>query len=332
MQMGTVQENYSRYMPICKSELDWGLYVTGAGYARVPAGYDTYPVTPQPSAYHFNWSCGRKLPEYAAVYIAAGKGEFESTPTGGIPVGDGSLHLLFPGVWHRYRPCIKTGWEEYWVCFSGEWMEHLMERSIFSPQNPVFNLENGATILSSFQLLLARLKQDVAGCPQLIAANTAEILAAAVAERPPGIGNSHSHENRQVATVDDRLVADALRLIWEQSEGDLSVTDLEQQLPVTRRHLERRFRSALGHTIHDEILRCRMERARRLLTKTDLLMKEVAVAAGFPNADNMGRTFRRLEGMSPKEFRQKAANAQRTRPASARVSAAALGDNECFVI
>lgn len=47
-----------------------------------------------------------------------------------------------------------------------------------------------------------------------------------------------------------------------------------------------------------------MERARRLLTNTDMLMKEVAVAAGFSNADNMGRTFQRIEEISPKEFRQ----------------------------
>ena len=83
----------------------------------------------------------------------------------------------------------------------------------------------------------------------------------------------------------------------------MTVADLVRQLPVTQRSLERRFRAALGHTIHEEIHRCRLERARRLLAKTDLSVKEVAAAAGFPNADNMGRVFRRLEGVSPSEYR-----------------------------
>lgn len=328
--MKTIQENYFRYVPIRKSDLDWGLYVTGAGCTKVPAGYDSYPLTPHPRTYDFSWSQGRKLPEYTAMYVAKGGGEFESTPTGEVQVGEGMLVVLFPDVWHRYRPSVQTGWDEYWVSFSGDWMDQLVERGVFSPQRPVLTLGNESTLLAGFKSLLGRLDQEVAGFPQLMAANTVEILASALAENSPESTESVNEGDRQVVTVDDRLVADALRLIWDQSQGDLTVADLEQQLPVTRRHLERRFRSALGHTIHDEILRCRMERARRLLSKTDLLMKEVAVAAGFPNADNMGRTFRRLERVSPKEYRQQA---KQMKQADESVAKPPKTESErCFVI
>ncbi len=88
------------------------------------------------------------------------------------------------------------------------------------------------------------------------------------------------------------------------------VSDVARQLPVTQRSLERRFREALGHTIHDEIIRCRLERARRLLTKTDMSIGEVAAAAGFPNSDNMGRSFQRFEGVSPSSYRRKHGNGE----------------------
>ena len=81
-------------------------------------------------------------------------------------------------------------------------------------------------------------------------------MTAALAENPSESTDPLSDKNRQVVTVDDWLVEDALRLIWDQSKSDLTVKDLEQQLPVTRRHLERRFRGVLGHTIHDEVLGC----------------------------------------------------------------------------
>jgi len=80
---------------------------------------------------------------------------------------------------------------------------------------------------------------------------------------------------------------------------------LSRQLPITRRSLERRFRAAVGHGIHDEIVRCRLERARRLLVGTELSLKEVAAAAGFISADNLGRTFRRAEGTTPFGYRQR---------------------------
>ena len=301
--MSSIRENYFRYVPIRQSDLDWGLCVTGAGCATVPAGYESYPLTPHPNTSDFAWNSGRTIPEYTAVYLSAGGGEFESTPTGAIPVGEGMLFLLFPDVWHRYRPSIQTGWDEYWVSFSGDWMDRRVERGVFSPHCPLVTLKNPATVLTAFVSLLHRLQREVSGFPQLIAANTFEILAAVLNSKST---DSMNENECDAVTIDDRLVADALRMIWDQSKGDLTVADLEQQLPITRRHLERRFRTALGHTIHDEILRCRMERARRLLVRTDLRMKDVAAVAGFPNADNMGRTFRRVDGISPSDYRDQA--------------------------
>lgn len=303
--MAHVGENYFRYVPIRQRDLDWGLYVTGAGCTAMPAGYESYPVAPHPTTYDFSWKTGRKLPEYQAIYVTSGRGEFESTPTGRVEIGAGTVFLLFPDVWHRYRPSIETGGDEYWVSFAGDTMDRLVERGFFSPEHAVLTTGVEEAILGPFRSLLDRLRGEVTGFPHLIAANTIEILAAILATAGSSSAKLVAKGPRDVATVADRLVADTLRLIWDQSQRDLTVADLERQLPVTRRSLERRFREALGHTIHEEILRCRLERARRLLAKTDLSIKEVAAAAGFPNADNMGRAFRRLEGVSPSEYRHK---------------------------
>lgn len=313
--MNLVQDNYFRYVPTCQSGPDWGLSVTGAGCSTVPAEYESYPLVPHPSTYNFTWQRGRKLPEYTVFYLTSGSGEFESTPTGRIDIGEGQLILLFPDVWHRYRPSKETGWSEKWVSFSGDSMDRLVADGYFSPDRPVLSPNAKDTLLQAFDSLLDRLHGETPGYPHLIAVNTLEILASVVAEvqsKPDRIDLSVD-QGQPRTSIDDRLVADALRLIWDESRGDMTVTDLEKQLPVTRRHLERRFRSVLGHTIYDEILNCRMERARKLLANTDLLMKEVALAAGFPNADNMGRTFRRVEGVSPKSYRQRMHQAQQAR-------------------
>ena len=116
--MSRVQEDYFRYVPIRQRDVDWGLYVTGAGCSAMPAGYTLYPVVPHPTTYDFSWRTGRKLPEYQAIYVTCGRGEFESTPTGRVEVGPGTLLMLFPDVWHRYRPSTETGWDEYWVSFA----------------------------------------------------------------------------------------------------------------------------------------------------------------------------------------------------------------------
>ena len=56
-------------------------------------------------------------------------------------------------------------------------------------------------------------------------------------------------------------------------------------VPLSRRALEMRFRHALGRTVHAEIQRVHVERARMLLVTTDLPMPKVAQSSGFANAD-----------------------------------------------
>jgi AraC-like DNA-binding protein len=297
-------EDYFRYIPIRQRDVQWGLYVTGAGCTSIPPG-EPYPPKTHPELYHFRWETGRTLPEYQVIYITRGEGLFESAPTGGKDIAAGAVILLFPGVWHRYRPRPETGWDEYWVSFNGEVMDRLVGQRFFAPERAVIATGLQNAILAPYKSLLERLRGELTGFPHLIAADTLEILAAvsAAAEREPA--ELIAHGPQDVVTVKDRMVAEAMRLIWQQSQGPMTVDSLSRQLPITRRSLERRFLAAVGHGIHEEIVRCRLERAKRLLLATDLSLKEVAVAAGFPNADNLGRTFRRAEGLTPLAFRRR---------------------------
>lgn len=103
--------------------------------------------------------------------------------------------------------------------------------------------------------------------------------------------------------MEDPLLVQALELIWELSQGPVTVEEIVRQLPVTRRTLERKFREAVGRSVLEEINRCHLKRAKQLLKETDLSITEVAAAAGFPSSDTMGRVFRRTCNMSPGEFR-----------------------------
>ncbi len=302
--MSLAGENYFRYIPVRQRDVQWGLYVTGAGCTFIPPG-QPYPPKSHPELYHFRWETGRTLPEYQVIYITGGEGLFESAPTGGKRILPGTVMLLFPGVWHRYRPQPDTGWQEYWVSFNGEVMDRLVEQKFFAADRAVIATGLQDAILAPFQSLLGRLRGEQTGFPHLIAADTQEILAAVSAAAEGEPAELIAQGPQDVLTVKDRMVAEAMRLIWEQSQGPMTVDHLSRQLPITRRSLERRFRTAIGHGIHDEIVRCRLECAKRLLVGTDLSLKEVASAAGFTSADNLGRTFRRAQGTTPLKYRRR---------------------------
>lgn len=301
--MRAISENYFRYVPVRQRDVQWGLYVTGAGCTSIPAG-EEYPPRPHPELYSFRWAAGRTLPEYQAIYITHGRGIFESAPTGGQEVSPGTVILLFPGVWHRYRPLVEVGWDERWVSFNGDIADRLVEQRFFSPERAVLHTGLNESVLAAYESLLRRLHDEETGYPHLIASDALEILAAVSAAGESEPAELIAHGPQDVVAVKDRIVAEAMRLIWEQSHRPMTIDGLARQLPVTRRSLERRFRAALGHGIHEEILRCRLERAKRLLAATDLSIKEVAAAAGFSTADGLGRTFRRVEGVAPLDYRR----------------------------
>lgn len=104
--------------------------------------------------------------------------------------------------------------------------------------------------------------------------------------------------------MEDPLIAQALQLIGKLSQGPVTVGKIAQNLPTTRRTLERKFRGVLGCTVLEEINRCRLERAERLLQNTQLSIAEVVVAAGFPSIDRMGKAFQRVHRVSPRNYRR----------------------------
>ena len=127
---------------------------------------------------NFAWQRGRILQEYQIVYVHAGQGQFESHAAGPRTVPAGTAILLFPGVWHRYRPDPTTGWEEYWIGFAGEDAERLRKRGFITPDEPLLKTGSDDLILHAFTTLLDRMRAEPLGFEQWLAASVWEILAA----------------------------------------------------------------------------------------------------------------------------------------------------------
>jgi LacI family transcriptional regulator len=105
--------------------------------------------------------------------------------------------------------------------------------------------------------------------------------------------------------VSDPLVAEALHLIKSLAPvAHLDVEHLADQLAVSRRTLERRFRSTLGRPVLAEIHRARVDRARGMLAHTVLPLEEVATACGFGSLRRFTIAFHNITGLTPGKFRR----------------------------
>ena len=112
----------------------------------------------------------------------------------------------------------------------------------------------------------------------------------------------------------DENVAFAIRYIRAHACERMRIDQILEHLSISRRTLEMRFRRAFGRSLHDEIRRQQIERARQLLRETDLPIGEVAWRSGFCDRIQFGRIFSAETGTSPTGYRQTAAMAFRRPP------------------
>jgi AraC-like DNA-binding protein len=295
-----IQDRF-RYLPITQRTMRWGLYLTGCGQVSVPA-HGQHPPGGHPQLYCFQWDRGRVLPDYQAIYLIQGKGLFESAATGKRALAAGDVFLLFPGIWHRYRPLADSDWETLWIGFNGALVSTWVENRLLNPDSPVLQVGQKPELVDAYRRIMEMVFEDLAGNPHRLAASVMEILALILVptQREPPQPSSRPF----VEPVLDRFVAEAVRLIWTTGQHAMTVSDVVAHFPTTRRSLVRRFHRTLGHTILDEIICCRVERAKQLLAETDLPLKAVAIAAGFSRTERMSKVFHRAEGVAPVQYRR----------------------------
>ncbi len=106
-----------------------------------------------------------------------------------------------------------------------------------------------------------------------------------------------------VLAIDDPQLRAALVFIRRRAGEGIGVPDVLRHVPISRRALEVRFRRRLGRSIHKEIVRVRLDLAKRLLAETDLPLPDIAVRVGYEHASNLCGVFRRELSATPSEFR-----------------------------
>lgn len=85
----------------------------------------------------------------------------------------------------------------------------------------------------------------------------------------------------------------------------IPVAKLAQLVDMSTFHFARRFKQATHETPHQFILRCRLERARDLLRNSHHTLADIAHQVGFADHSHMTRAFKRMNGVTPSEWRNK---------------------------
>ena len=286
-------QNSFKYLTHNPEDENWGLYLTVAGSARVDreAGY---PPAGHPTGYHFNWQNGRILQEYQVNYITEGEGLME-TREGSYPIREGTVMLVRPNVWHRYRPLRQTGWMEHYVGFVGEMADKMIKSSGLLSDTPLLQIGFHESILNSFQEIFNVVKSEKPGYHQVCSGLVIQILGQIISLK--------KSENFRHSIIEN-AIQKACLIIRDNPVKNLNIEELARDLKVNYSLFRKAFKKYTGLSPMQYHTTLRMKQAVHLLTNTDLSVKEISFNLGFCSVFYFSKLFKQKTNRTPSEFRR----------------------------
>ncbi len=86
---------------------------------------------------------------------------------------------------------------------------------------------------------------------------------------------------------------------------ELTLEMLEKELHINKYYISHLFSKKLKIKFNDYINNLRVDRATKLLRETDMNMTEIATGSGFSTSRTFNRSFLKLMGETPSEYRKK---------------------------
>ncbi len=284
----------SKYLLANERDALWGLTVSTVGYEEIQPG-DDYPTRGHADGYYFNLDRGRELNEYQLLYLTEGEGVFHSTTVREAPLREGDLWLLFPGEWHSYHPNPRKGWKSYWIGFKGRNMDDRVRAGFLSPQKPIYHVGFSDSIVRLYKQAYDAAIEEAAYSQQLMA-GMVNLL----------IGMMYSKErniqlSRNQAHVD--LISRARLRIREALESSLTIQQVAEEMGISYSNFRKLFKEHTGISpaIYQQDLR--LQRAKEMLSTTDISVKEIAYRLNFESPDYFSAKFKAKTGRRPSELR-----------------------------
>ena len=100
----------------------------------------------------------------------------------------------------------------------------------------------------------------------------------------------------------DRLANQVKKYIEDHFQEELSLDILADKMEISPKYLSRIFKQSIGVNLSEYLMYIRIENAKKMLL-ADMSMKDVMEKIGMNNRTTFTRAFKRLEGITPNEYR-----------------------------
>ncbi|MGE5659453.1 MAG: AraC family transcriptional regulator [Actinomycetota bacterium] len=210
---------------------------------------------------------------------------------------------------------VPAGQPSYWLCHESdtyrstlnihlkpELIEQVAEGSEIDPQR--FTLLNGIgqqnlQLHQVAMLLLAELQSGgIMG--RLYVESLTQALVIHLLRDYSTVTQTITFENRNLTHVQ---LQEAIEYIHTHLDQDLSLVEIADVINISPTYFASLFKREIGTSPHQYVIQQRVEKAKEMLSKTDLAIADIALQVGFSSQSHLTQQFKRITGMTPKQIR-----------------------------
>ncbi|OMF07383.1 AraC family transcriptional regulator [Paenibacillus amylolyticus] len=238
----------------------------------------------RPQGYLFQW-----------IQCVQGEGEL-ITDGKTYRVKEGSAMLLFKGVPHEYY-AISPTWIVDWVVFDGHQVGTFLQDTVAISSQSVLYVSRPDIFRAKIQQLL-EMEQSNGTMASIQCSSIIYSMMTAIMQFA-------SPNPNQIATNLHLKLKPLFEYIEHNYNKPLTLGVLAEIAGMTPQHLCTLFRKATNLRIFQYINSVRIKKSKELLLQNlSMPVKEIAYLAGFEDANYYSTVFKKLEQISPNQFRK----------------------------
>ncbi len=224
---------------------------------------------------------------YIIHYVTKGQGYFNGTM-----VSEGQGFLIFPEQNEEYYAKTDNPWEFLWIISSDDAMKEIFDRYNVNRDTLIFDFDSVPEIKKIANKIMENSGQRMDSLKML--------------EMFLQILNSHTY--KQIAEIRKPIHEIYLDFCIDYIETNIhkkiTVEELSDLVGVSQPYLYKIFKNNFNMSTKEYITWHKINRAKKLLVETDMLITEIANSVGYNDVLAFSKAFSSKEKVSPQKYRK----------------------------
>ena len=233
------------------------------------------------------------FPDFQWLQALSGTGEL-TVGNQRYAVKPGQGFFLFPNEAHAYRP-LQEPWDVHWISFNGNLMPSLLKQAGIE-RSGVFTTTAPDSLITHMKSIYA---MSLTGHP-FMGMECSKLLYAFLLDLMRNVWTSSP------STADNYMkLHPVTQYIEAHYDRTITIDELAQCIGISAQHLCHLFKITLKMRPMEYVNRERINKSKEwMFREPGMKMQEIALLVGFDTASYFSYVFKKVEGMSPEQFKR----------------------------